>query len=186
MAIRGEERRAKIIEILTNADSPVKGSELAKRFEVSRQVIVNDISILRASHPDLMAVKAGYLLMKNASCRRVFKVNHSDEETEDELSLIVERGGTVQDVYVEHKIYGTISAPLNISSIRDVKNFIADMKSGVSTPLKNITQGYHYHTVKARNETILNEIEEALKEKGYLIEVLSKTNIYTPKDYSEL
>ncbi len=185
MAIRGEERRAKIIEILTNATSAVKGSELAEKFGVSRQVIVNDISILRASHPDLMAVKAGYLLLKNAENRRVFKVKHTDEETEDELTLIVNLGGTVLDVFVEHKVYGTISAPLNIASVRDVKNFIADMKSGVSTPLKNITHGYHYHTVKARSEAILNEIEATLKEKGYLIEVLSKTNIYTPKDYSE-
>ena len=147
---------------------------------------MNDISILRAGHPDLMAVKAGYVLMRNSGCRRVFKVKHTDEETADELLLIVSRGGTVQDVFVEHKVYGTISAPLNISSARDVENFIADMKSGVSTPLKNITHGYHYHTVKARNEAILNEIEASLKERGYLIEVRTETLLYTPKDYSEI
>ena len=186
MAIRGEERRAKIIEILNNATAAVKGSELAEQFGVSRHVIVNDIAILRAAHPDLMAVKAGYTMMNNTENRRVFKVNHSDDETEDELSLIVSAGGTVQDVYVEHKIYGTISAPLNISSLRDVKNFIADMKSGVSTPLKNITQGYHYHTVKARSTKILDEIEAGLKERGYLIEVAATKPVYSPKDYSEI
>ena len=73
MAIRGEERRAKIIEILNNATAAVKGSELAEQFGVSRQVIVNDIAILRAAHPDLMAVKAGYTMMNNTENRRVFK-----------------------------------------------------------------------------------------------------------------
>ncbi len=186
MNTKGDERRSKILEILKNAQLPVKGSELAQNLGVSRQVIVNDIAMLRTSHPDLMAVKAGYMLMRIADTRRVFKVKHTDEQTADELENIVRLGGTVLDVYVEHKVYGTISAPLNISSQRDVQNFIADLKSGVSSPLKNITLGYHYHTVKARSEAVLNEIETMLKDKGYLIETLTQTPVYTPKNYSEI
>ncbi|MCR5607412.1 MAG: transcription repressor NadR [Treponema sp.] len=186
MKLRGDERRNKILETLQNAKSPISGTQLAELFAVSRQVIVTDIALLRTSHPELLATNSGYVIMGISNTRRVFKVKHTDEQTEDELTCITDLGGTVVNVYVEHKVYGTISAPLNISSKRDVMNFIKDLKSGVSSPLKNITHGYHYHTVEARSEGILDEIEEALKEKGYLIEALQNTPVYEAKNYSKI
>lgn len=90
----------------------------------------------------------------------------------------------MKDVYVDHRIYGTIRKPLDITSKRDVEHFMTDMLSGVSTPLKNITDGYHYHTVEARSESILDEIEKMLQNKGYLIESLDTAVIYEPKSYS--
>ncbi|MBQ1949319.1 MAG: DNA-binding transcriptional regulator, partial [Treponema sp.] len=93
-------------------------------------------------------------------------------------------GGTVIDVYIDHKVYGTITAPINIKTRRDVQNFMADLQSGVSTPLKNITLGYHYHTVEAPDLQILDEIEAALREKGFLLEVISEKPIYRAKTYS--
>ena len=61
-----------------------------------------------------------------------------------------------------------------------------DLKSGVSTPLKNITHGYHFHTVEAHSVKIIDEIENLLKEKGYLIEAMSSQNIWKPKSYKEM
>ena len=178
MKLSGDERRNKIMEILLAAKEPVPGSELALKLDVSRQVIVTDIAIL------IIATNNGYILLKSSSTRRIFKVNHTDEQIEEELTCISDLGGTVLDVYIEHKVYGTMSAPLNISSRRDVQNFLNDIKSGVSTPLKNITHGYHYHTVEAKSEEILDEIENSLKKKGFLIESLSEKPIYGAKTYS--
>ena len=184
MKLSVDERRNKIMEILLAAKEPVPGSELALKLDVSRQVIVTDIAILRASRPDIIATNNGYILLKSSSTRRIFKVNHTDEQIEEELTCISDLGGTVLDVYIEHKVYGTMSAPLNISSRRDVQNFLNDIKSGVSTPLKNITHGYHYHTVEAKSEEILDEIENSLKKKGFLIESLSEKPIYGAKTYN--
>ena len=185
MRAPGEARRSEILEILINAKEPVSGSELSRRLGVSRQVIVTDIALLRANHPDLIATSAGYVMIKSSSICRIFKVNHTDEQTEDELNIMVELGGTVVDVYVEHKVYGTISAPLNIKCRRDVENFINDLKSGVSTPLKNITKGYHYHTVEARSTEILDEIQHKLEERKYLIEAVDFKSVYQAKNYSK-
>jgi transcriptional regulator of NAD metabolism len=181
--LTSQERRNRILELLSSSSEPLPGSFLAERFDVSRQVIVTDIQILRSTEPNLVATPKGYIMLQADSCRCVFKVTHSDEQTEDELLSIVELGGKVTDVYVDHKVYGTIRKPLDISSKRDVDNYMRDMASGVSTPLKNITNGYHFHTVEARSEKILKEIESALKERGYLIETLSAPTIYEPKSY---
>lgn len=186
MKIRGEDRRNKIIEILNKSTSPVSGTELAQAFEVSRQVIVTDIALLRAQGSNLISTPTGYILMKTLSNRRIFKVRHTDEETENELNTIIDLGGIVIDVYIEHKVYGTISAPLNISSKRDIQNFLNDIKSGVSSPLKNITHGYHYHTIEARSREILDEIESSLKEKGFLIDTLEDKSVYSAKNYSKI
>ena len=180
----GNERRNRILEILSKEKSPVSGSALAKQLEVSRQVIVNDIALLRVTHPDLLATNEGYLLMHASSNRCIFKVNHSSEQVEEELNSIIDLGGIVIDVFIEHKVYGTVIAPLNISTRRDVKNFLKDLKSGVSSPLLSLTQGYHYHTVEARSKEILDEIAEMLKEKGFLIEIKDSAVIYEPKKYS--
>jgi len=181
--MKNDERRLKIIELLSNAAEPISGSRLAKELGVSRQVIVNDVALIRATRPEIISTNSGYVILHSESRRRIFKTRHTDEETEDELTAIVDLGGAVLDVFVEHKVYGTITAPLNIHSKREVQKFIEDMNSGVSTPLKNITQGYHYHTVEAHNTETLDEIEKALKDKGYLIEALKATPIYGPKMY---
>ena len=185
-SLKGVERRNRIVEILTSSEEPVPGGALALKLGVSRQVIVTDIAIIRTKFPDLTATRNGYILYGNTGNRRIFKVRHDDEDIEDELTCIVDLGGTVLDVFVEHRVYGTISVPLDISSRRDITNFMNDLKSGVSTPLKNITHGYHFHTVEAHSVKIIDEIENMLKEKGYLIEAMSSQNVWKPKSYKEI
>ena len=98
---------------------------------------------------------------------RIFCVNHTDEELEEELCMIVDMGGKVVNVIVEHQVYGRLEAELNITSRRRVQEFMEDMKNGKSGPLKNITGDDHAHLVEAESETVLDLIETKLKEKGF-------------------
>ena len=108
-------------------------------------------------------------MQKSPLSERVFKVRHTTEQTEDELSCIVDLGGTVVDVFVWHKVYGKIEATLNIFSRMHVKQFLEGVRMGQSTELMHITGGYHYHTVRADNEAVLDLIEAALSEKNYIV-----------------
>ncbi len=188
--LTGQERRTEILKILKESQQAVSGSKLSKILGVSRQVIVTDMALLRAERNDIIATSSGYIISREKEssglCQKIFKVSHTDDQIESELSAIVDLGGRVLDVFVEHKVYGTISAPLNISSKRDIQNFLADLKSGVSTQLKNITKNYHYHTIEARNEKVLDEIAASLQAMGFLIEVMESAQSYKAKDYSVL
>lgn len=137
-------------------------------FGVSRQIIVRDIAILKNSGYDILSTHNGYIIQKSPLKERVFKVRHTTEQTEDELNLIVDLGGTVVDVFVWHKVYGRVSAKLNIFSRLQVKQFIEGVRTGKSTELMNITGGYHYHTVRADSEEALDNIGKALEERGYI------------------
>lgn len=163
-----EKRRKEIVSLLSQNREAVSGGELSEHFNVSRQVIVQDISVLKGQGYDIISTHYGYILNDSPLAERVFKLKHTTNETEDELSTIVSLGGTVADVFVWHKVYGRIVAPLNIFSQLHVKQFIEGVRSGKSSELMNITGGYHYHTVRADSEEILDRIEEALKEKNYL------------------
>jgi len=166
----GSERRAGIIRQIQKSSKPVSGSELAKSYNVSRQVIVQDIALIRANGYDIISTNRGYILNIPRSVSRVFKVQHTDEELTDELYAIVDLGGCVENVMVNHKVYGHIEANLNISSRRKVYEFMNDIKSGKSSPLKNITSNYHYHTVSADSDETLDLIENELRQMGFLIE----------------
>lgn len=167
----GKERRDCILQDLRESDRPISGTKLASEFHVSRQVIVQDIAILRAAHMDILSTNRGYILQSGLDSKavRVFKMCNTDEQTEDELNTIVYYGGVVKNDFVNHKVYGKVQVDLNIRSVRDVREFIERIKSGKSTPLKNITSDYHYHTVSADSEETLDLIEEALEKKNYLI-----------------
>lgn len=167
----GSERRAYIIEQIQNSKSPVSGTILAKRCEVSRQVIVQDIALLRTAGYDILSTNRGYILHVPDNVSRIFKVRHTDEQLEEELNLIVDLGGYVVNVIVNHRVYGQLEAELGIRSRKMVKEFLKDIESGVSSPLKNVTSGYHYHKVEADTEDTLDEIEEMLREKGFLVEM---------------
>ena len=163
------ERRKAIVNMLLSSEEPISGAELAKRFDISRQIIVQDVTVLRGTGYDILSTNSGYVLQKSPLAEKVFKVKHTTAETEDELSCIVALGGTVVDVFVWHKVYGRIEAPLNIFSPLHVKQFMEGVRTGKSTELMNITGGYHYHTVRADNEEILNRIEESLVQKNYIV-----------------
>lgn len=167
--MKAAERRAAIANFLLSEDKAVSGSELSERFGVSRQIIVQDITVLKGSGYDILSTHNGYIIQKSPLKERVFKLHHTTEQTEDELNLIVALGGTVVDVFVWHKVYGKMVAPLNIFSTLHVKQFIEGVRSGKSSELMNITDGYHYHTVRAESDEILDKIGKALDERRYIV-----------------
>lgn len=164
------ERRTAIIREIQESKLPVSGRKLASIHEVSRQVIVQDIALLRASGYDIISTNRGYILSTAKAVDRIFKVQHTDEQVEEELCAIVDLGGCIENVMVNHRVYGHIEAELNISSRRKAVEFLEDIRSGKSSPLKNITSNYHYHKVTADSEKTLDMIEDTLKEKGFLVE----------------
>ena len=162
------ERRKAIVNLLSASKTPISGGELSKQFNVSRQIIVQDITVLKGLGYEIFSTHHGYVLQKSPLVERVFKLKHTTEQTEDELNSIVDLGGTVVDVFVWHKVYGKISATLNIFSRLHVKQFLEGIRTGKSTELMNITGGYHYHTVRADSEEILDKIGETLQQKNYI------------------
>ncbi|MBQ2810297.1 MAG: transcription repressor NadR [Clostridia bacterium] len=164
----GDQRRAKILSYLEGAQGQISASALAREFSVSRQVIVGDVAILRAQGHNIVALARGYVLEKSSLFERVFKVYHSDEDTEKELNIFVDAGGVCVDVFIYHRSYGEVHAPMNLKSRFDVANFLTDIASGKSSLLKNVTSGYHYHTIQAESAEILDIIEANLKENGFL------------------
>ena len=165
----GEERRNKILLKLQETATPLSGTALAKEFHVSRQIIVQDVALLKAAGHNILSTHNGYVIQNSPMAERVFKMRHSTEDTEDELNTIVSMGGTVVDVFVWHKVYGKMVASLNIYSKYHVDKFLNGVRSGKSSELMAITDGYHYHTVRAESQSILENIEIALTKKGYIV-----------------
>ena len=179
MAMGGQERREQILKILKNSDKPVAGTELAKQLQVSRQVIVQDMALIRATGVEILSTNRGYVIDEERTASRVFKVIHTDGQVEEELNLFVDLGGKVEDVFVFHKVYGVIKASMNIKSRRDVKNYMEGISTGKSTNLKNLTSDYHYHTITADDEQTLDMIQEELRQRGFL----AKLQDYEPVDF---
>lgn len=172
------ERREKLISILNNGGTAITGKALAQQLGVSRQVVVQYITLLRAEGHNILSTTNGYVLAEG-KITRVFKVVHTDEETEDELKLIVDYGGAVEDVFVYHKVYGIIKGDLSLHSRKEVEDYMQSLKSGKSSYLKNVTSNYHYHTVSASSEAILDIIQEKLQERGFLAQLQD----YEPVDF---
>ena len=167
--MKADDRRKELIRFLMSEQNPVPGVKIASRFGVSRQIIVQDISVLKAAGYEIIPTHYGYILRQTPFVERIFKVCHSTEQTEEELSLITGLGGMVVDVFVWHKVYGKVEAKLNISSRFHVRQFLEGIRSGKSTELMHITDGYHYHTIRAESEEILDQIENALIRELYIV-----------------
>jgi len=170
-----EERREEILSLLEQADAPLTGSALSSRFGVTRQVIVGDIAVLRAEGREIIATPQGYLLYKpplTAAFRSKVAVRHGGESATlaDELNCIVDLGGTVVYVSVEHPLYGEITANLQISSRLDVQRFIERMAELKGEPLLVLTDGYHLHTIEAPTGEDMERIKAGLRQAGYLVE----------------
>jgi transcriptional regulator of NAD metabolism len=171
MDMKGEERRTKLLEILKAEGGPVKGSKISSRLMVSRQIIVQDIALLRAEGSKIIATPQGYMLTggEKSTIIRVIAVKHGRDEIRDELETIVALGGRVLDVTIEHKIYGEITGNIMTKSLYDVDQFVKKLENEKAKPLSDLTSGIHIHTVEADSQQAINRIEDALRDKGYLI-----------------
>lgn len=169
--MKANERRSEILSLIGNSNNPVNASYLSERFSVSRQVIVQDIAILRANGYSVISTNKGYVMEGGARAERVFKCRHTLDKLVEESTLIISLGGKVEDIFVNHRVYGKISAKLELSSQRHAEELYRSLASGASKPLMSVTDGYHYHTVSAESEKVLDDIRLALKNAGFLIEI---------------
>ncbi len=169
----GEQRRNQILQVLMKQQSPMSGTALAGHFHVSRQIIVQDIALMRAENHNILSTNKGYLYRienaDNTLPMRVFFVRHDTSQVLEEFMSVIELGGKILDVAVEHEIYGQIRVDLLIESVQDAMDFSEKLLSCRDNPLKVLTDDCHYHTVAAPSEKLLDLIETELKEKGFLI-----------------
>jgi len=167
-----EKRRARILELLQTAEEPLTGAQLAQRLGVSRQIIVQDIAVLRAAGEKILATPRGYFLPPHvpAGHRTVVAVRHTREQTEDELTTLVDLGVEVVDVVVEHAMYGELKASLRIASRADVQQFMRQLEETGARLLCELTNGLHLHTLEARRPELLESARQALAARGYLVE----------------
>lgn len=168
--MKADERRKEIVNLILSENGAVSGQRLAEQLGVSRQIIVSDISHIKAAGYDVISTHYGYMIKKTPLRERVFKTYHTSARTEEELDIIVGLGGTVVDVFVWHKVYGKMVAALNIFSSIQIKQFIEGVRTGKSVELMSVTGGYHYHTVRADNEQVLDSIGKALDDAGFIAE----------------
>jgi len=169
--MNSKQRREYIENLLTKNNVTYKGQLLAKELGVTRQVIVKDIAIIRATGVNIIATPEGYLMPseENNYVKRVIAVLHGKEDIYNELECIVKFGGIVEDVTVEHSLYGEIRAMLMIKTIMDIKEFAKKFDDFRAEPLSSLTKGIHLHTVRADNDEIMELIIKELKDKNYLI-----------------
>lgn len=163
------DRKEKIIEEIKKSDRPISASTLAKKLGVSRQIIVGDVALIRASGTNIIATPRGYILdSKQQNQTYTIAVNHSQEQMADELYTIVDLGGCAIDVIVDHPVYGQLTGKLHLSSRYDVDQFIKKVNNNQAKPLSQLTDGLHLHTIQCPNEDTYQRIVSALDEKGYL------------------
>ena len=170
-----EERRDYLVSILKEETKPIKGGELAKLCSVSRQIIVGDITLLKARNHPIIATPNGYLYLQNEESKTksksiIIASEHLPEDTEKELQLIVDCGVTVKDVRVEHPLYGDLTASIMVSNRSDVRQFIMKLKTTNAALLSQLTNGIHLHTLEAQTDEQLQHAIDSLRDAGFLIE----------------
>jgi uncharacterized protein len=171
--ILGDERRQVILDHLITKQAPITGGELAKSANVSRQVIVSDITLLKAKGEPIIATSQGYLYMPSSSrdtmTERIVACQHPPERAEEELLLLVDHGVTVKDVKIEHGVYGDLTASIMVSNRKEVEQFLAKIHETHAAYLSELTDGVHLHTLMAHDEETLKRAEHALEKAGILM-----------------
>jgi uncharacterized protein len=167
----GDERRRQIVAWMQRHPGPVSGTDLASRFSVSRQSVVQDIAILRASGTEILATPRGYRLPDASAAGHceVLACDHPASRTEEELQILVDHGVKVLDVIVEHPLYGELRGSLMIESRADVQDFLVTMRAKKASLLSSLTDGIHLHTVEARSPELVSRAKSKLREKGFLL-----------------
>jgi uncharacterized protein len=173
--VLGEERRNLLLDLLSKAHKPITGGELASTTNVSRQVIVQDISLLKAKNHPIMATSQGYVYLNNQNdqnklVERIIACKHAPERTQEELSIIVDHGVFVKDVIVEHQVYGDLTASIMVGNRNDVNEFIKKIERYNATYLSQLTGGLHLHTLQADSLEKLDRACEELDKVGVLIQ----------------
>lgn len=167
----GTERRRQILNQLLSSEKPISATAFAQAFHVSRQIIVGDVALLRASGDNIIATARGYILQKNEAGIGILKrivCRHTAEQTREELEIIVALGGEIVDVSIEHPIYGELTGNLFIKNEVEIDSFLVTLEENKAELLSVLTDGIHLHTIRCRDEQTFQQIEQALNAKNIL------------------
>ncbi len=167
-----QKRREKILTILRETTKPISGSRLAEELGVSRQIIVQDIAILRAGGEQVVATPQGYILISGlkGKTRKIFACVHGANGIKEELEIMISSGGKVLDVVVEHPLYGELRGLLMLETLDELKEYMKAFQEVKATPLSALTEGVHLHTVEADSSAVLEEISCRLEKRGFLLD----------------
>ncbi len=167
--MQAEERRRKIVELLSQTNQAVSAARLAAEFDVSRQVIVGDVALLRAAGDEISATPRGYVMARTAvGLVRQVPCCHDGPGMEAELNAIVDQGCSVLDVIVDHPVYGQLTGPLELASRYDVQQFLD--RCADARPLSDLTGGIHLHTLSCPSEDAFQRVRASLRSLGVLLE----------------
>ncbi len=164
------ERQAQIKAALSTAAEPLSASSFARQFAVSRQTIVGDIALLRAQGEPIIATPRGYMFSRPAAHEFLLPCKHTPAQTAEELQLILENGGWIEDVLIEHPLYGQLRGQLNIRTVADMKLFMSRLSRYRGRLLSELTGGIHLHTISVKSERDMPKIKAALRQAGMLYE----------------
>ena len=165
-------RKQELLALLKQSKEAINGQSLAEQFGVTRQIIVQDIALLRADGAQIISTNRGYIYKNsddNSYAHRLFKVNHTVNEMEEELLAIVDNGGRIKNIMIDHPVYGEIQTLLKLTCRRDGRHFLKQATSSDFRPLSELTNGVHFHLVEADSQQDLDYIEEALHHLGFLV-----------------
>lgn len=166
------DRRNEIVAILKKENTPVSATALAKQLQVSRQIIVGDVALIRASGVTITATPKGYVLHKLSTTEQRYlgqlACAHTAVETQHELYAVVDNGGELIDVVVEHPIYGELTGQLNIASRHDADLFLKSIHKTNANLLSELTAGVHLHTIACKDKQTFMRIKQQLDELGIL------------------
>ena len=163
-------RRNNIFKLLLESSEPLKGSVIAQKYSVTRQVIVKDIAILRAEGKNIIATPDGYIINKNEhKVKVIIAVTHAEEEMFDEMNIVIKYGGIIEDVIVEHPLYGEITGMLMIKNYNELNKFIKKYQEQRAKLLSVLTNGVHLHTIAAENEDNINLIIAELRKCNFIV-----------------
>ena len=165
-------RKQELLALLKQSKEAINGQSLAEQFGVTRQIIVQDVALLRADGAQIISTNRGYIYKNsddNSYAHRLFKVNHTVNEMEEELLAIVDNGGRIKNIMIDHPVYGEIQTLLKLTCRRDVRHFLKQATSSDFRPLSELTNGVHFHLVEADSQQDLDYIEEALHHLGFLV-----------------
>ena len=172
--MNAEQRRGEIAALLASAPAPLSASAVAARFGVSRQTIVGDVAILRAAGVRIAATPRGYRLegagAAGGSILRTVVCRHREDQILEELYAVVDSGGTLCDVTVEHPIYGQLSAQLHVASRWDADEFVKRVEEIGAAPLSRLTGGVHLHTIRCADEAVFQRVAGALRKCEILLD----------------
>lgn len=153
-----------VLHRLATAGGPIKGSTLAAECQVSRQIIVGDIATLRGLGKKVVATSHGYQMVipEKPAFKEILQCHHGVEKLQEELYAIVDLGGAVLNVSVEHQCYGYLKMDMSVRTREDADHFVSYVKSGRASFMTDLKDGIHRYLIEAKSKKTMFQIREKL------------------------